>query len=212
MCPEQIMDLLIQVIFVFIGIVAALWYENLGSPRIYFSQAETLDRKLENGQRARSLCIKVLNSPKRFPFVPRQTATSCHGSITFLDSDQKPISQPMQIRWADSPEPIKNEISNNEIVKLPEQNLIRLSRYIDIPPDESEICDLAIRFYGEDTAYGWNTYSYFKNMRHPDFQISQGEAFARLSLFAGDSKFESFITFMNPKEYDKFELKSFKAL
>jgi hypothetical protein len=118
----------------------------------------------------------------------------------------------MQIRWADSPEPIKREILNNEMVTLPEHNLIRLSRYIDIPPDESEICDLAIRFFGEDTAYGWNTDSYFKNMRHPDFQISQGDFFARVTLNTGDSKFESLISFANPEEFENFEIRHVKQL
>ena len=209
MCPDQIMDLLIQTFFLFAGIVLALWYENLGSSKLIFYPGETLDLTLEDGKRARSLRIKIKNVPRKLPFVPRQTASSCHGTIVFLDTQKKAISNPMQIRWVDSPEPIKKEILNNQIINLPEPNLIRLSRYIVIPPDESELCDLAIRFFNENTAYGWCTDSYFKNMRHSDYTLNRGSYFAKVSILTGDSKFEAIIPFSNPPDYKNFNLGQF---
>lgn len=203
------MDLLIQVIFLFAGIVLALWYENLGSPKLKFYSCETLELPLENGKRLRSLRIKIKNDPRKLPFVPRQTASSCHGTIIFLDAEKKAFSKPMQIRWADSPEPIKKEILNNEIINLPEHNLVRLSKYIDIPPDEAELSDLAIRFFNENIAYGWCTDSYFKNMRHSDYTFNKGSYFAKVSILTGDLKFEAIIPFSNPPDYEKFDLGQF---
>lgn len=208
MCIDQIIDLLIQVLFLFVGIVLALWYENLGSPRLIFQPSETLELSLGEGK-VRSLRVKIKNKPRKLPFVPRQTASACHGTIVFLNAQKNAVSNPMKIRWVDSPEPIRKEILNGKIINLPEPNLIRLSRYIDIPPDESELCDLAIRFFSENTAYGWCTDSYLKELKHPDYKLNKGSYFAKISIFTGDSTFEAYIPFSNPSEYEKFDLNLF---
>jgi hypothetical protein len=114
----------------------------------------------------------------------------------------------MQIRWADSPEPIKHLINNkNEIIILPEYNLVRISKYIDIPPDESVLCDLAVRFANEADAYGWCTESYFNKYRHPDYKLKQGSFFAKITIFTGDSPTElPLIPFSNPTNFEDFNV------
>ena len=217
MCQDQFIDLLIQFfkyiilpfIFTLIGVVGALWWGNKGKPRllIYPCSDDTIDGPMSDGVRRRALRIRIKNIPLKRWFVNRQTAVSCHGNIVFLDADKKPISKPMQVRWADSPEPIKHLVLNGKIITVPEYNLVRLSKYIDIPPDESELCDLAIRFVNEDDAYGWCTDSYFKNSRHPDYKLNCGSFFAKITIFTGDSTFEfPLVPFSNPAIFEKFDL------
>ncbi|MCX5855711.1 MAG: hypothetical protein NTZ24_14255 [Deltaproteobacteria bacterium] len=206
---EFIKMIILPFIFTLISVIGALWYGNIGKPKLVRdpSPDETLDAPIGTLRR-RSLRISVKNVPSKYPFVIRQTAVSCHGNIVFLDENKKPISKPMQIRWADSPEPIKQLIDNqNNIITLPEYNLVRLSKYIDIPPDESVLCDLAIRFVNEADAYGWCTDSYFKNYRHLDYKLDQGSYFAKITIITGDSTTElPPILFSNPTNFENFEL------
>jgi hypothetical protein len=216
MCKEQFIDLLIQLgrdiilpfAFTLIGVVGAVWYGNVSKPKLEIqpSSDDTIEGPMSNGAIRRALRIRVKNVPLKRPFVNRQTAVSCHGDIVFLDENRKPVSEPMQIRWADSPEPIKYLVINNKIEIFPENNLVRLSKYIDIPPDESESCDLAIRFVGEDNAYGWCTDSYFHNSRHPKYKLNQGTFFAKIIISAGGSTFKFTVPFSNPAIFKNFDV------
>ena len=92
--------------------------------------------------------LLVTNHPhNRWPLVSRETAYSCHGNVTFYrENETKQLSDPMPIRWAGNPQPVKYEIENHQIITLPEPSLIKLSGYIDIPRDEEEELDIAVRF------------------------------------------------------------------
>jgi hypothetical protein len=112
-----ICNLIVSFMLTIIGIIIALWYGNLGKPKLVRdpSPDEILDAPISSLRR-RSLRISIKNVPKKFPFVIRKTAVSCHGEIVFLDKNKKPVSKPMKIRWTDSPEPIKQLLDLNIIL------------------------------------------------------------------------------------------------
>jgi len=69
-------DFGINLFFAFLGVVIAIWYENLGSPRLLLKPEKTTDNVNSNGSRTRFLHISVKNVPKKAPLVTRQTAYS----------------------------------------------------------------------------------------------------------------------------------------
>ena len=204
---ELVLNIGLNLIFVFVGIVLALWYENLGAPRLIISKGATTDSVKPNNLRTRFLHLNVTNVPrKKIPFVLRQTAFSCHGTITFFTSDLKQLSNPMPIRWDGNPEPLNPEVVYDRVQYLPDFRLMRLSRYINIPPDELESLAIAIRISGEGDAYGWTSESYLHNWRHPDYKLPSGEFVARVSITTGDSVFRQDFRFNNPATFEAFDL------
>ena len=208
---QQILNFLYNVglnlLLIFIGIVLALWYENLGAPKLKMSGARTTDSIKNNGWRTRFLHVDVKNEPrKKWWFVTRQTAFSCHGTITFLTSDYQQIGNPMPIRWDGNPEPLIPEVIEREIKFLPDFRLMRLSRFIDIPPDESEGLAIAVRINGDMNAYGWTDESYLHNWHHPQYQLLAGEYIARISITTGDSVFKQDFRFTNAEKFEDFDL------
>jgi len=203
MAPEEI---ILNIALAFLGVIVALWYENLGSPRLYIQKGETTDDIKQNNWRTRFLHLSVSNKPRRLPLVPRQTALSVHGTITFLDSKRNPITGAMPIRWDGTPEPIKYEVVNNQVRTLPDPRLLRVSRFIDIYPDEHETLAIAVRILGDQDAFGWTSESYFQNWRHQDYRISQGEYIAIINLKSGDSVFNAEFAFTNPSAFTDFDL------
>lgn len=209
MCPDQLaslVDVLKDVILMGLGVVIALWYERIGDPRVSIELEPCFDRPEGSFGRVRSLRLRARNRPRRAWLVSRRTAVSCHGNIQFLDVNRNPLCSPMPIRWADSPQPVRTEVINAQRVGLPEPNLVRLSRYIDIPPDESELLDLAIRIHGERDAYGWTTESYFHNWRHPDYCLPHGDCLALVTLTTGDDVVRMEARIRNAQEFDMFDV------
>jgi hypothetical protein len=45
---------------------------------------------------------------------------------------------------------------------------------IDIPPGESELLDVAVRFGAEEECYGWNNEGYLHGWRNPNWQLPKG--------------------------------------
>jgi|GEM_PF-6270010 len=203
MTPEEIA---LNIGLAFLGVIAALWYEKLGSPRLTYQKGITTDDIKQNNWRTRFLHLNVANKPWKLPFVPRQTAVAVHGTITFLDLSRNPITNPMPIRWDGAPEPIKYEIANNQVHSLPDPRLARVSRFIDIYPDEQESLAIAIKILGDNDAFGWTSESYFRNWRHQDFQIGQGDYIAKINLKTGDSVFFAEFKFTNPSTFTEFDL------
>lgn len=80
-------------------VVVALWYGNLGAPRLEIIEDVTTDETKPDGRRTRFLHLKIINKPRRMPFVTRQTANTCHGDITFFTASYKQICNPMPIKW-----------------------------------------------------------------------------------------------------------------
>ncbi|MCX8126790.1 MAG: hypothetical protein N3E40_06625 [Dehalococcoidia bacterium] len=202
-----LVDFAINLFFAFLGVVVAIWYENLGSPRLLLIPGNTTDDVKPNGWRVRFLHINVKNSPKKVPLVTRQTAYSVHGTVTFIrKSDGKQVGQTMPIRWDGAPEPIKFEVANGQVLSIPDPRLVRISRYIDIPPDEQEGFAIAVRIYDEKTAFGWTSESYFQNWRHNDYALPIGEYVAKVRLTTGDATFEGEFPFANFDAFEPFAL------
>jgi hypothetical protein len=199
-------DILINLLLAIVSIVIALWYENLGSPRLEILPDITNDELKPNNRRTRFIHLGVVNKPRRVPFVTRQTAYSCHGTITFLTPSLQSIGNPMPIKWDGTAEPLNPEIVNNQIVNLLDQRLLRFSRYIDIPPDEKETLAVAVRIHGDTLAFGWTGESYAHDWRHPDFKFPPGNYVARVTITTGDSKTQKDFAFENPDRFEAFDL------
>jgi hypothetical protein len=120
--------------------------------------------------------------------------------------DRKPISPAMPIRWADSPQPVRQEIVDGRPVGLLEPNLLRMARFMDIPPGETEPCDIAIRIHGDDSAYGWTPQSYTYDWRHPNYLLPIGEYIALIAMTTGDSVFRTEVVVRNPERFEEFDL------
>ena len=201
-----LLDLGVNVGLAFVGVVFALWYENRGAPRLIVSPGATTDDVKPNGWRTRYLHLTVTNSPRRAPLVSRQTAVNSHGTILFLDESGKRIGNVMPIRWDGAPEAIKPEVVGGKIVYLPDARLLRVSRFIDIPPDETESLAVAVRIQGDNEAFGWTSESYFHQWRHPDFRLPYGRYIAQVALTAGDAIVRTDVPFNNPPEFECFDL------
>ena len=199
-------EIILNIVLAFLGVIVALWYENLGSPRLIIQKGKTTDDIKQNNWRTRFLHLNVTNKPWKLPFVPRQSAVAVHGTITFLDSNRNPITNAMPIRWDGAPEPIKYEVANNQVLTLPDPRLVRISRFIDIFPDEHESLAIAIKILGDNDAFGWTSDSYFQNWRHQDYQIGQGEYIAKINLKSGDSVFDTEFVFTNTSTFTDFDL------
>ena len=112
----------------------------------------------------------------------------------------------MPIRWDGAPEPLKAEVVDNKVVHLPDHRLLRVSQYMDIPPDETESLAVAIRIQGDADAFGWTSASYFHDWRHPDFRLPPGKYTARLLLASGDRTFQKDFPFVNSADFESFDL------
>lgn len=202
-----LVDFVVNLFFSFLGVALALWYENLGSPRLLLMRGKTTDNVKLKEKSTRFLHIVVKNSPKKVPLVRRQTAYSVHGTVTFIrKSDGKQVGQTMPIRWDGAPEPIKYEVENGKILSILDPRLVRISGYIDIPPDEQESFAIAVRIHGDKNAFGWTSESYFHDWRHPDYKLPTGEYMAKIKLTTGDATFEGEFPFVNLDAFETFDL------
>lgn len=200
-------DIVLNIALVALGVVLALWYENLGSPRLIILPHETTHETKSNELTTRFLHLKVKNSPRKFPFVRKQTAYSCHGSITFLTYKLDPTGINIQFKWDGTPEPIKPEILDGQIVHLFDNSLIRFTRYIDIPPGEEESLAIAFRIAGDTAAYGWSYFNFqHQDWRHPDNILPLGDYIARITITSGDIKVKKDVPFTNPERFKEFDL------
>jgi len=203
----DICSIVLTVVSTVLGVVFALWYENLGSPRMIILPDTTIEGIKNNGLTTRFLHLKVRNNPRKLPFVPKQTAYACHGNISFLTDKCEPTNINIQFKWAGTPEPIRPEISNGKPVYLLDNNLIRSTRFIDIPPGEEERLAIAFRIKGDADAYGWSYLNYQSpDWRHPESTLSPGSYIARITITSGDTIVKKDIPFANPADFDKFDL------
>jgi len=199
-------DFLFQIVLTVTSVVLALWYADLGKPRL---KLEILDlQKVYIGsEETLFLKLSVLNQPLRnIPFISRNTAFSCHGSISFLDLSNKTIFE-MPIRWSNNPQPFSLDVDQNKIVTLIDQSLIRASRYIDIPADEKEELDVCYRDPKEKIAIGWNSDSYLiVGGRFPDRIIPSGDYIVWVTIKHNDGSVQSKFLLHNPESIDNYKL------
>ena len=200
-------EIILNIVLAAVGVIFALWYENLGAPRIIIIPDITTQDTKANGLTTRFLHLKVKNSPRSFPFVTKQTASACHGSIIFLTDKLEQIGNSIQLKWDGTPEPIKPEILNGQVIYLFDNSLIRLTRYIDIPPGEEESLAIAFRISGDKVAYGWSYINYqYPNWRYTDSTLPFGEYIARITITSGDTIVKKDIPFINPEKFNGFDL------
>ena len=199
-------DFLFQIVLTVTSLVLALWYADLGKPRlrleilaperVYFGNKETLFLKLN-----------VFNNPlKDIPFISRNTAFSCHGSISLLDLSKKTIFE-MPIRWSNNPQPIRPDLDQGKIVTMVDQSLIRASRYIDIPADESEALDVCYRDLKEKVAIGWNSDSYWiPGGRFPDRILPSGDYIIHVIIKHNDGSAQAEFLLHNPESINEYKM------
>ncbi|MFQ5789960.1 MAG: hypothetical protein ACE5JI_05720 [Acidobacteriota bacterium] len=201
-------EMVVEILLVAFGVVLALWYENLGSPRLRMSIAEPSDHDQRPGNiRARFIHLWVENNPRRLWLVPRQTAYACRGTITFLDDGGDVIAEDMPIKWDSNPEPLKYELDNKgELRTLPDPRFLHVSRRIAIPPGQSETLAVAVRVHGETEVYGWTPESYFRSWRHEDYRLPDGGISARVSIATGDRTFPDEFRIRNPENLSEFNI------
>jgi hypothetical protein len=203
----DIWDIILTIVITALGVTFALWYENLGSPRLIILPDATTEDKKMNELTTRFLHLKVKNDPKNFPAVPKQTAFACHGNITFLTDKFEEIGKSIQYKWDGTPEPINPEILNRRIVYLTDNRLIRTTRFIDIPPGEEESLAIAFRIKGDSEAYGWSYLNYqHSDWRHPGSILPSGNYVARITITSGDTVVKKDIPFTNPENFEEFDL------
>jgi len=112
----------------------------------------------------------------------------------------------MPIRWVDTPQPVRHEIVNGQRVGILEPNLLRASRFMDIPPGETEACDIAIRIHGDAEAYGWTSESYIHGWRHPNYRLPSGDVIAQVAITSGDEVFRTEVVVRIPQAFEAFDI------
>jgi hypothetical protein len=169
----SICDIVINLVISIISIFIALVIEKSGHPRFEF---EIRPKKpvLYGDKNTFFLNLFVKNNPRSLPLVTRETAYSCHGTITFINESGNIVCNSMPIRWAGNPEPIKPEVASNRIVTILDPTLVKSSQYIDIPRDEEEELDICVRFQDDSNAYGWNSESYYYQGKNPNYKLLPG--------------------------------------
>lgn len=202
-------DVAFQIVLTVTSIVLALWYADLGKPRLTL---QTLIPEKVNIGNEGTLFLKlaVFNRPLRdLPFISRSTAFSCHGTIALLDMNKKTIFE-MPIRWSNNPQPIRADVDQGKIITVVDQSLIRASRYIDIPADEKEELDICYRDPKEKVAVGWNSDSYWiPGGKFPDRILSTGDYIVRVVIKHNDGSAQSEFLLHNPDSIDEYKLDSY---
>ena len=203
----DVRDIILNIVLAALGVIFALWYENLGAPRLIISPHITTQGEKANGLTTRFLHLKVKNSPRKFPFVPKQTAYACHGNIIFLTEKNEQTGTSIQFKWDGTPEPIKPEILNGNVVYLPDNSLIRTTRFIDIAPGEEESLAVAFRIQGDSEAYSWSYLNYqYPDWRYSDSSFPLGNYIARITITSGDTVIKKDFPFRNPDNFEEFDL------
>lgn len=127
-------------------------------------------------------------------FMQRSAALQCRGQITFHHlNDGQPISnEPMEIRWASSPEHITSQVltPDRKAVQGVIVDFARLATpsRVDVYPGEEEILDVAIRFDGETESYGWNNESYANRWRNPKWKLGRDRYLIRVVISSSGQK------------------------
>ena len=203
----DIWNIVLTIVITALGVAFALWYENLGSPRLIILLDETTEGDTTGGLTVRILHLKVKNNPKKCPVVRKQTAFACHGNITFLTDKLKETGKSILFKWDGTPEPIIPLILNGKIVYQTDNRLIRTTRFIDIPPGEEEKLAIAVRIKGDSEAYGFSYLNYQQSdLRDPGSILSTGNFVARITITSGDTVFKEDFPFTNPEKFKEFDL------
>ena len=201
----SIIEVFENLFFTCLGIVVAIWYENLGAPRLLIEIEAPFDGSNRLGS-FRFVRVKVRNQPRKVPLVTRQTAYAVHGRMSFVDSKGVQVGKTIPIRWDGMPEPIRYEVDNGKVITLPDTSLFRVSQYINIPPDEQETFAVAVKFQDDKKAYGWSNESYIHGWKHKEVSLPPGSYEVVISLQSGDKVWKKRFRLQNTDEIKGFQL------
>jgi len=95
----------------------------------------------------------------------------------------------MPIRWSGAPEPLSIVWTPNGPQAVPDAHKIPLGQRIEIDLGESEDDAIAVKFEGENGAWGWNNKSYFHGGRHPAWPLPTGLVSTRVAVRTGGREY-----------------------
>lgn len=192
------------VLSIFIGglitVLTAVYIEYLRTPRLCLAiEQPPCDLRYPDGKRlalnARYLRLKLSNEPLPFiaRWMQRSAALQCRGEITFhhLDDGQDLFGRGMPIRWANSPQPIANQILDLEgNVRFQILDFVRAATAsrVDVYPGEEQLLDVAARFDDEPDCYGWNDESYVYGWRNPNWKLPPARYLVKVVVTSSGQK------------------------
>lgn len=173
-------------------------------------------------------------------WLERRPAIGCHGSIEFLDVDghslhsevnEGQMMPPMQIRWADSPQPTEPQafirLPQMQIrwadsskptepqtfrVEPPMGHLLRIESAVDIAPGQNNRLDLVMRHKDDPCCYGWNNENYFlpdissSAPRNEKWKLPTGKYKVVVNIIFSDRSIKKHFYLHNTEELDGVKL------
>jgi hypothetical protein len=131
----------------------------------------------------------------------RAAALQCRGEITFHHLDGQDIfGRGMPTRWANSPQPIANQILDLEgNVRFQILDFVRAATAsrVDVYPGEEQLLDVAVRFDDEPDCYGWNDESYVYDWRNPNWKLPQGRYLVKAVVTSSGQKCVAVLRLIN---------------
>lgn len=166
-------------------ILTAIGVEYLRAPKMMLSIEEppcdVAYARAALAHNARYLRLKLSN--KRLPalakWMLRTAALQCRGEITFHHLDgQDVFGRSMAMRWANSPQPIPNQIMDFQgraVFQIVDYVRAASESRVDVYPGEEQIADVVARFDDEIDCYGWNNDAYAHQWRSPHRKLCPWE-------------------------------------
>ncbi len=186
--------MLITAIFAFLGallsILASIGIEYQRKPKLHFEiEDPPTEGFYSSGSVKKARFVRVLLCNKAMPrllkWLGRNPALQCSGHIQFYHiADGAPIlSSAMPIRWAGAEEPFTLQtIENGEPKQVFDVAKYHAASFRNCFPGTKEIIDVAVRFDNEDICYGWSNESYLKDWKNPDWKLSSGRYFVKVTV------------------------------
>jgi hypothetical protein len=199
-----------------LAIIVTILIESLRKPKLDLSIDSPYDYEYLNhpAKKVRFLNLKITNKPlpKIAAWMTRDTATQCHGQITFHHLDgQNVFGRAMQIRWSGTPEPVPMQFRiDNKMIQVFDPSKFSFSSRIDINPGESEGCGIIAKYDEEDDCFGWNNESYISDpiWRNPDWKLPRGRYDINVTIISSGEKITKSFRLINDVQRSDFRLEN----
>lgn len=197
-----------------IAIITTIFIENLRKPRLSLTLTESVNLEYEGrpAKHARYLLLDLRNSPlpRIAKWMSRNTASQCHGFITFHHLDgQNFFGRQMTVRWSGSPEPIPLQIHmEGKVGHIIDPARLTVSSKVDIPPGEGWKVDIAAKFDDDKECYGWSNESYLCETpwRNPEWKIPLGRYLVKVTIISAGEKVSKIVRLINDVGRSDFRL------